>query len=58
MGLSAGNNRTITGGALANETWDLADPVEKETLISAGELRYARYRLAVEMVIEQSVGKE
>jgi Fic family protein len=57
-GLSAGNYRTITGAALATATRDLADLVEKGALIRTGERRYARYRLAVEIAVDQSAGNE
>ncbi|WP_239016666.1 hypothetical protein [Sphingorhabdus pulchriflava] len=58
MGLNAGNYRTITGAALATATRDLADLVEKGVLIRTGERRNARYRLAVEVTLDQSAGEE
>ena len=46
-GLSAQNYRTITDAAPATATRDLAGLVEMGVLIRSGELRYARYRLAL-----------
>ncbi len=46
-GLSAGNYSTITGSSPATTTRDLVDLVEKKALIRTGELRHARYELAI-----------
>jgi Fic family protein len=46
-GLSAGNFVTITGASPATATRDLADLVDKGALIRKGELRYARYEIAI-----------
>lgn len=46
-GLSAGNYMTITGASPATATRDLADMVAKGTLTRSGELRHARYEIAV-----------
>jgi Fic family protein len=46
-GLSAGNYATITGASPATTTRDLMDLVEKGALIRAGELRHARYHVAI-----------
>ncbi len=46
-GLSAGNYATITGASPATATRDLADLVEKKALTRTGELRHARYDLAI-----------
>lgn len=46
-GLSAHNYRTITDAAPATATRDLAALVEMGALVRSGELRYARYRLAL-----------
>jgi Fic family protein len=46
-GLSAGNYTAITGASSATATRDLADMVAKGALTRAGELRYARYFVAV-----------
>lgn len=48
-GLSAGNYVTITGASPATATRDLADLVEKQALIRRGELRHARYAVALEL---------
>lgn len=53
-GLSAGNYGTITGASPATATRDLADLVDRGALLRSGELRYARYRLAVP---SQSAGR-
>jgi Fic family protein len=46
-GLTAGKYATITGASPATTTRDLVDLVEKRALTREGELRHARYRLAV-----------
>jgi Fic family protein len=46
-GLSAGNYVTITDTSAATATRDLADLVAKGALLRIGELRHARYELAV-----------
>jgi len=46
-GLSAGNYATITGASPATATRDLADLVDKGAMRRVGELRYARYRVAI-----------
>jgi hypothetical protein len=46
-GLSAGNYATITGASPATTTRDLADLVAKGGLTRTGELRHARYFVAV-----------
>lgn len=46
-GLSAHNYRTITDAAPATATRDLAALVEMGALVRSGELRYARYHLAL-----------
>ena len=46
-GLSAGKYTTITGTSPATATRDLVDLVEKSALIRVGELRHARYHLAM-----------
>ncbi|MBX3564834.1 MAG: Fic family protein [Sphingomonas sp.] len=46
-GLSAQNYRTITDAAPATATRDLAGLVEMGALVRSGELRYARYHLAL-----------
>jgi Fic family protein len=46
-GMSAGKYSTITGASPATTTRDLTDLVEKEALSREGELRHARYALAV-----------
>ena len=46
-GLSAGNYITITGASPATATRDLADLVEKGALVRTGELRHARYDVAI-----------
>lgn len=46
-GLSAQNYRTITDAAPATATRDLAGLVEMGALVRFGELRYARYHLAL-----------
>ncbi|MEP7355343.1 MAG: Fic family protein [Acidobacteriota bacterium] len=46
-GLSAGNYIKITGTSPATATRDLADLVEKGALTRTGELRHARYQLAI-----------
>lgn len=49
-GLSAQNYRTITEAAPATATRDLAGLVEMGALIRTGDLRYARYRLALPLL--------
>ena len=44
--------RTITGASLATATRDLNDLIEKGALFRTGERRYARYRLAQDIVAE------
>ena len=51
-GLSAGNYRTITEASLATATRDLNDLIEKGALFRTGKRRYARYRLAQDIVAE------
>ncbi len=46
-GLSAGNYATITGASPATATRDLADLVGKAALVRTGELRHARYSIAI-----------
>jgi Fic family protein len=46
-GLSAGNYVTITGASPATATRDLTELVNKGVLLRAGELRHARYHLAI-----------
>jgi Fic family protein len=46
-GLSAGNYASITGASPATATRDLADLVAKGALRREGELKYARYYLAI-----------
>jgi Fic family protein len=46
-GMSAGKYNAITGASTATTTRDLADLTEKGALIREGELRHARYKLAV-----------
>jgi Fic family protein len=46
-GLSASNYNTITGTSPATTTRDLVDLVDKGALVRVGELRHARYHLAV-----------
>jgi len=46
-GLSAGNYATITGASPATATRDLADLVDKGVLLRTGELRHARYHIAI-----------
>jgi Fic family protein len=46
-GLSAGNYASITGASPATTTRDLADMVEKGALTRIGELRHARYHVAI-----------
>jgi Fic family protein len=46
-GLSAGNYATITGASAATTTRDLTDLVDKGALTRKGELRHARYQLAM-----------
>lgn len=46
-GLSAGKYSTITGASPATATRDLGDMTEKGALVRTGELRHARYHLAV-----------
>jgi Fic family protein len=46
-GLSAGNYSTITGASPATATRDLADLVGKGALSRVGELRHARYHVAI-----------
>jgi len=46
-GLSAGNYASITGASPATATRDLAHMVAKGALARRGELRYARYRVAI-----------
>ncbi len=46
-GLSAGNYSTITGASPATTTRDLADLVERGSLVRTGERRHARYTLNV-----------
>lgn len=46
-GLSAGKYMKITRAAPATATRDLADLVQKEALVRAGERRHARYQLAI-----------
>lgn len=46
-GLSAGKYITITGASPATTTRDLADLMEKGALVRTGELRHARYHLAI-----------
>jgi Fic family protein len=46
-GMSAGKYGTITGASPATTTRDLADLVEKGAFVREGELRHARYLLAV-----------
>jgi Fic family protein len=54
-GLSAGNYATITGASPATATRDLADLVEKNALTRTGELRHARYNLAIVLRAVQQV---
>lgn len=46
-GLSAGNYSKITGASPATTTRDLADMVSKSALTRTGELRHARYGVAI-----------
>ncbi|MGH9482330.1 MAG: Fic family protein [Terriglobales bacterium] len=46
-GLSSGNYATITSASPATATRDLVDLVRKGALVRAGELRHARYHLAI-----------
>lgn len=46
-GLSAGNYATITGASPATATRDLADLVENGAFLRTGELRHARYSVAI-----------
>jgi Fic family protein len=46
-GMSAGNYTTITGASPATATRDLADMVAKGALVREGELRHARYHVAI-----------
>jgi len=46
-GLSAGNYMTISGASPATATRDLADMVAQGALVREGELRHARYRVAI-----------
>ena len=46
-GLSAGNYATITGTSPATATRDLADLVENGAFLRTGELRHARYSVAI-----------
>jgi Fic family protein len=46
-GLSAGNYVSITGASRATTTRDLADMVAKGALVRVGELRHARYHIAI-----------
>jgi Fic family protein len=46
-GLSAGNYVSITGASPATATRDLAELVAKGALVRTGELRYARYEIAI-----------
>ena len=46
-GLSAGKYMSITGASPATATRDLTDFVSKGALVRTGELRYARYDLAI-----------
>jgi Fic family protein len=46
-GLSSGNYGAITGASPATATRDLVDLVEKGALVRAGELRHARYHIAI-----------
>ncbi len=46
-GLSAGNYSKITGASPATTTRDLADMVVKGALTRTGEVRHARYALAI-----------
>ena len=48
-GLSAGNYATITGASPATATRDLTDLVDKGALFRLGELRHARYHVAIPM---------
>ena len=51
-GFCAGNYRTITEASLATATRDLNDLIEKGALFRTGKRRYARYRLAQDIVAE------
>ncbi len=46
-GMSAGNYATITGASPATATRDLIDMVAKGALVREGELRHARYHVAI-----------
>jgi Fic family protein len=46
-GLSAGNYVTITGASAATATRDLTDLMDEGVLLRTGELRHARYRIAI-----------
>jgi Fic family protein len=46
-GLSAGKYASITGASPATTTRDLSDLVEKGALLRTGELRHARYSVAI-----------
>jgi Fic family protein len=46
-GLSAGNYATITGASPATTTRDLTDLVAKGAMVRHGELRHARYHVAI-----------
>ena len=46
-GLSAGNYGSITGASPATATRDLTDLMDKGVLLRTGELRHARYRVAI-----------
>jgi Fic family protein len=46
-GLSAGTYATITGASPATATRDLAELVDKGVLLRMGELRHARYHIAI-----------
>jgi Fic family protein len=63
-GLSAGNYMSITGASPATATRDLADMVAKGALVRHGELRHARYAVAIPLrpmarvVLDESGGPE
>jgi Fic family protein len=46
-GMSAGNYATITAASPATATRDLTDMVDKGALVRQGELRHARYHVAI-----------
>jgi Fic family protein len=54
-GLSASNYATITNASAATATRDLADLVAKGALVRTGELRHARYFLAIPLRPVRSV---